>query len=175
MSDTLGIFLAELPQYHDLSLVFDLGHGKQVPVGYHVTEFKALDYHTVDCGGVEHRFQETVIELWRTALEANRQYMSVGKFLGIYHKVSHKVGFVATAPLVFLYGGPGEPAARYAVGALEARDGLLLVHLQPDGVRCKAADRRADGVLAQLPVVGGCCGPATTVASDNALSAKLCC
>jgi Family of unknown function (DUF6428) len=175
MSDTLGDFLAELPQYRDLSLVFDLGHGKRVPVGYHVTEFKALDYHTVDCGGVEHRFHETVIELWRTALEPDRQYMSVGKFLSIYHKVSPKVGFVTTAPLVFLYGGPGEPAARYAVAALEAGEGALLVHLQPDTVRCKAADRRTDAVLAQLPVVSGCCGPAATVASDNALSGKLCC
>jgi hypothetical protein len=175
MSDTLGDFLAELPQHRDLSLVFDLGHGKRVPVGYHVTEFKALEYHTVDCGGMEHRFQETVIELWRTALEVNRDDMSVGKFLSIYQKVSPKVAFAVDAPLVFLYGGAGEPAARYAVGQLEASDGMLLVHLAPDSVRCKGAERQADALLGQLPVVGACCGPSKTVASDHALSAKLCC
>jgi Family of unknown function (DUF6428) len=158
-----------LAAHTERALVFDLG-GKRVPVGYHVTEFKALDYHTVDCGGVEHRFSETVIELWRTALEPNRKPMVTEKFLGIYHKVSPKVAFQTDAPLIFLYGAPGEPGARYAARTLEPAGDELIVHLEPDGVRCKAAERKADAVLESLPVVNGCCS-----ATDSAASGSLCC
>jgi Family of unknown function (DUF6428) len=161
-------FLTALEPHADRPMVFDLGNGKHVPVGYHVTEFKALEYHTVDCGGMEHQFKETVIELWRTALELNRDYMSVGKFLSIYKKVSPKVSFSTQAELIFLYGAQGEPAARYAVAKLEPRDnGQLVVYLEPDGVRCKGAESKTDAVLSDLPVVAGCCTPTN--------SSKVCC
>jgi hypothetical protein len=164
---TLSEFLSQLEPHQDQKLLFALPNGATVPVGYHVTEFKALEYHTVDCGGVEHKFRENVIELWRTALEQNRDLMAVGKFLSIYNKVSPKVGFDQSAELIFLYGGQGEPAARYAVSNLESSGDTLRVHLAPDGVRCKAAERKADAVLESLPVVGGCCTPVN--------SSKVCC
>jgi hypothetical protein len=157
----LETFLTNLEPHLESPMVFDLGNGQHVPV----TEFKALEYHTVDCGGMEHKFQETVIELWRTALELNRDYMSVGKFLGIYNKVSPKVGFATQAELIFLYGAQGEPAARYAVSKLESKNGQLVVHLEPDGVRCKGAERKADALLGE--VASGCCTPTN--------SSKVCC
>lgn len=163
----LETFLTSLEPHLEQPMVFDLGNGQQVPVGYHVTEFKALEYHTVDCGGMEHKFQETVIELWRTALELDRDYMSVGKFLSIYNKVSPKVSFATQAELIFLYGAQGQPAARYAVSKLEPKNGHLVVYLEPDGVRCKGAERKADAVLDGLPVVSGCCTPTN--------SSKVCC
>ena len=174
MPHDLANFLDQLEAHSERALVFETGAGKRVPVGYHVTEFKALDYHTVDCGGMEHRFQETVIELWRTALEPGRTHMAVGKFLGIYSKVSPKVAFQPAANLIFLYGAPGEPAARYAINHLESRGEELIVHLEPDGVRCKGAERKADKLLGSLPVIGGavsgCCS-----ASDSAASTNVCC
>ncbi|MFN3267361.1 MAG: DUF6428 family protein [Deinococcales bacterium] len=164
---TLEQFLNQLEPHPNLELVFILPNGQNVPVGYHVTEFKALEYHTVDCGGMEHKFKENNIELWRTALEPSCEYMRVGKFLSIYNKVSPKVAFDQNAELVFLYGAPGEPAARYAVARLEPQAQQLYVMLEPQGVRCKAAERRADAQLELLPVVGGCCTPTD--------SSKLCC
>jgi Family of unknown function (DUF6428) len=174
MPHDLSQFLQQLEVHPERALVFETDLGKRVPVGYHVTEFKALDYHTVDCGGMEHRFQETVIELWRTALEQGRTHMAVGKFLSIYNKVSPQVAFNPSANLIFLYGAQGEPAARYGVSHLEIRGEELIVHLQPDGVRCKGAERKADKLLESLPVVGGaissCCS-----ASEGAASANVCC
>ncbi len=167
MPNTIAELTQALEAHFDQPMIFSLGDGREVPVGYHVTEFKAVSYHTVDCGGLEHRFEETVIELWRTALELNRDYMSAGKFLSIYQKVSPKVQFQPDAPLIFLYGAQGQPAARYAVQKLETRENNLIVHLEPDGVRCKAAERKADAVLDSLPVVSGCCTPTN--------SSKVCC
>ncbi len=176
MSHSLATFLTALEPHLERPMVFDLGDGKRVPVGYHVTEFKALEYHTVDCGGVEHRFQETVIELWRTALETGRSHMATDKFLKIYNQVSPKVAFQPEADLIFLYGAPGEPGARYAVGAIEPSGEELIVRLEPDGVRCKAADRKVDAALSNLT---SCCGASaatsTTPATDSAASANLCC
>jgi hypothetical protein len=162
-------FVAGLESHTEKALVFQYANTR-VPTGYHVTEFKALDYHTVDCGGMEHRFQETVIELWHTALELNRSNLDVGKFLRIYHKVTPNVRFQPEANLIFLYAKPGEPAARYEIGRLEATREELVVHLEPHGVRCKSAERKADALLEKLPVVSGCCS-----ASANAASSNLCC
>jgi Family of unknown function (DUF6428) len=171
MPHDLSQFLQQLEVHPERALVFETDTGKRVPVGYHVTEFKALDYHTVDCGGMEHRFQETVIELWRTASELGRTHMAVGKFLGIYSKVSPKVAFNPTANLIFLYGAPGEPAARYAVNHLEARGEELIVHLEPDGVRCKGNERKANQLLEPLTVIGtaasSCCSTSESDASTN--------
>jgi hypothetical protein len=164
---TLSEFLSQLEPHADQKLLFALPNGSSVPVGYHVTEFKSLEYHTVDCGGMEHKFSENVIELWRTALEPNRDLMAVDKFLSIYHKVSPKVNFDQDAELIFLYGAPGQPAARYAVSSLETNGDTLRVLLSPDGVRCKSAERKADALLESLPVVGGCCTPTN--------SSKVCC
>jgi elongation factor P--beta-lysine ligase len=170
VSHNLAAFLQTLESHETQTLVFDLGGGQRVPSGYHVTEFKALEYHTVDCGGMEHRFQETVIELWNTALEVNRDSLNVGKFLRIYQKVSPQVAFQPHADLIFLYNKPGQPAARYTVSQLEARGQELIVHLEPDSVRCKSAERKADAMLEKLPVVSGCCS-----ASESAASSNLCC
>lgn len=93
--------------------------------------------------------------------------MAVSKFLSIYNKVSPKVAFDQNAELVFLYGAPGEPAARYAMSRLEPQTQQLRVRLEPDGVRCKSAERKADALLESLPVVGGCCTPTD--------SSKVCC
>ncbi len=153
----LQSFLTDLEPHTARPMVFEIGKGQRVPVGYHVTEFKALEYHTVDCGGMEHKFSETVIELWRTALEPNREYISVGKFLSIYNKVSPKVNFVQESELVFLYASAGEPAARYSIAKLEDDGQNLVVYLEPDGVRCKSAERKADALLGS--VAGGCCTP----------------
>jgi hypothetical protein len=164
---TLSEFLSQLEPHQDQKLLFALPNGASVPVGYHVTEFKALEYHTVDCGGMEHKFSENVIELWRTALAQNRDLMAVGKFLSIYNKVSPKVNFNQNAELIFLYGAQGEPAARYAVSVVKTDGDTLRVELAPDGVRCKGAERKADALLESLPVVGGCCTPVN--------SSKVCC
>ncbi len=155
----LGTFIPALEAHLERPMIFVLSNGQQVPSGYHVTEFKALQYHTVDCGGVEHRFDETVIELWGTALERSREYMPAGKFLSIYNKVSPKVAFSSSADLIFLYGANGEPASRYGVNRIEPQGDNVLIYLEPDGVRCKAIERKANSTLEQLPVIGGCCTP----------------
>jgi hypothetical protein len=162
---TMTQFIDALASYSTEPLMFDLGHQHYIPSGYHVTEFKVVSYHTVDCGGVEHQFAEAEIELWNTKLEPNHKMMAVAKLFSIYAQIAPKLTFPIDAPLVITYAPPGMPAARYHVGAITSQSDRVVVQLMPAGVRCKAIERRAEAILPT-----GCCSP-----SQNAASAKLCC
>ena len=152
-------------------LIFDLGAGKRVPVGYHITEIKAVNLQTVDCGGVVNAWKETVVQLWRSNLEPDPHYMTAGKFLKIVRAVVGNIALEQGSNLRFEYGDDGQPAVTYSVSLLEPTSEGLIVHLEWIGVRCKALDRvsaaRAEAGLSELTVLegggescspGGACG-----------------
>src|SRR5207237_6522978 len=62
--------------------------------GYHLTELKAASLDTVDCGGQKNRWNETIVQLW-VPQEADNDFMTAKKFLGIYDKVG---GMIAIDP-----------------------------------------------------------------------------
>ncbi len=173
LSSTLGAiygthtFLSALEAHSTLPLIFDLGAGNTVPAGYHVTEIKVVDHQTVDCGGVVNAWKETVIQLWRSNAETDDQYMTVGKFLKIYHLVAGKVPIDSQAEIKFEYGDEGAPAVNYQVAEISLDSGMdsgmdlgsVWVHLRWVGVRCKALDRRSlnlDSLEGMEMVVAGC-------------------
>jgi hypothetical protein len=153
-------FLSALEAHSTLTLIFDLGVGNTVPAGYHVTEIKAVDHQTVDCGGVVNAWKETVIQLWRSNAETDDSYMTVGKFLKIYHLVAGKVPIDSQAEIKFEYGDDGAPAVNYQVSEISLEPSFVRVHLRWVGVRCKALDRRSlnldslEGM--EMEMVAGC-------------------
>ncbi len=156
-------FLSALEAHSTLPLIFDLGAGNTVPAGYHVTEIKVVDHQTVDCGGVVNAWKETVIQLWRSNAETDDQYMTVGKFLKIYHLVAGKVPIDSQAEIKFEYGDDGAPAVNYQVAEISLESGMepaaIRIHLRWVGVRCKALDRRSlnlDSLEGMEMVVAGC-------------------
>lgn len=151
-------FFSALEAHSTLPLIFDLGAGNAVPVGYHVTEIKVLDHQTVDCGGVINAWKETVIQLWRSNAETDDQYMTVGKFLKIYHLVSGKVPIDSQAEIKFEYGDDGAPAVNYQVAEIALEPSAVRVHLRWVGVGCKALDRRSLNLdsLEGMEMAAGC-------------------
>jgi hypothetical protein len=127
----------------DQQLVFQLDEVPLVEAGYHVTELKAVNYNTMDCGGVADRWEETVIQLWNPGDEPEREYMTVRKFLAIYDRVAKHIPVSYDAELRFEYGDKGRPAASYHVELLESRENLILVHLRAPVVTCKERDRKS--------------------------------
>jgi|GEM_PF-398536 len=159
-------FFDALQDHLERPLIFDLGGGKRVPVGYHVTEIKAVDLQTVDCGGVVGTWKETVVQLWRSDLEPDPHYMSAGKFLKIVRAVVSNIALEQNSELRFEYGDDGQPALHYTVSRLEQTAEGLMVHLEWIGVRCKALDRRqaarakaGPSELTVLEASGGACAP----------------
>ena len=158
-------FFDALQPHLERPLIFDLGSGKRVPVGYHVTEIKAVDLQTVDCGGVVNTWKETVVQLWRSDLEPDTSYMTAGKFLKIVRAVVSNIALEHSSELRFEYGDDGQPAVNYTVSRLEPTSEGLTVHLEWIGVRCKALDRvsaaRVGAGLSELTVLegSGSCAP----------------
>ncbi|WP_051964441.1 DUF6428 family protein [Deinococcus misasensis] len=164
---TTSRFLKVLEEKKDLPLVFHLGNGKIVPVGYHVTEIKAVTFETVDCGGQTNTWKDTIVQLWRPETEKDDQHMTAGKFLKIYGQVASRVNISGDAEIKFEYGDDGQPAVHFEVADLRLSDGQLQVHLDWVGVRCKAADRAREAALLSNTPTNACCGPTSTTGTGG--------
>jgi hypothetical protein len=132
----------------DQQLVFQLDQAPLVAAGYHVTELKAVTYNTMDCGGVADKWEETVIQLWNSGDDPEREHMTVRKFLAIYERVAKHIPVSYDAELRFEYGDELRSATSYHVEGLESRGTLVLVHLRAPLVTCKARDRKAASLSA---------------------------
>ena len=139
----------------ELQIIFQLGGTTLVEAGYHVTEFKAVTYSTMDCGGVADSWNETVIQLWNPGDEPEREHMRVKKFLAIYDRVSEKVPVSNKSEERFEYGDADRPATSYHVERLESREARILVHLRAPVVTCKPRNRKNRSKAA---VEASCCG-----------------
>ena len=79
-------FITALRNSPDKQLQFVNESGDTVHSGYHLTEIKAANFDTVDCGSQVNHWHETILQLWVPA-DADDEYMSASKFLRIYDKV----------------------------------------------------------------------------------------
>ena len=94
-------FIAELRRAPDKSLLFVNADDDTIHVGYHLTEIKAATFDTVDCGGEKNRWNETIMQLWVPANETSETFMTAGKFLSIYEKVSSMIDVDPAAEVRF--------------------------------------------------------------------------
>ena len=143
-----------LRAHRALPVAFRRG-GDTVPAGYHLTEVKRVAYETMDCGALTHRWDETQFELWVPPLNSVnplRGHMPADKFLAIIDRVETALALVGDAEArIHAALGDGPPAL-WDIAAVAPSGGQLVVSLQSDRTRCKAAERR----LGEL--TGGCCG-----------------
>jgi hypothetical protein len=136
-------FIAQLRRAPDKALVFVNLEGDTIHAGYHLTEIKAATFDTVDCGAKKSRWNETIMQLWVPADEASQEFMTAGKFVAIYDKVSRMIDVDSAAEVRLEYGDENFFPSNYHVESItQARDALL-VELRPPQTTCKARDRRA--------------------------------
>jgi len=138
-------FIAQLRHQPDKQLVFVNPGGDTIHDGYHLTEIKAAKLQTVDCGGQKNRWNETVMQLWVPSDEPSQEFMTAGKFLSIYDKVSRMIDVDAAAEIRFEYGDENFFPSNYHVESIDKAGSELRVELRPPQTTCKARDRRAAG------------------------------
>jgi hypothetical protein len=138
-------FIAQLRRAPDKPLLFVNAGGNTIHAGYHLTEIKAAKFDTVDCGGEKNRWSETVMQLWVPANEISEQFMTGGKFLSIYEKVSCMIDVDAAAEVRIEYGDENFFPSNYHVDSVIEGADALRVELRPPQTTCKARDRRAAG------------------------------
>ena len=165
-------FLTTLDPYQDRALTFEIGgeigdeiEDGRIQPGYHVTEIKAVSVRSVDCGGQESAWAETVIQLW-TPERSNEHAMSVGKFLSIYRRVASRVPTEEDAEVRLEVGEQGAPAVSYFVANIRAEGQEVVVKLEPPLVACKALGTLSltmlENAADDLPVIrraSDCCTP----------------
>src|ERR1700694_3757963 len=96
-------FITALRNSANKQLLFVNESGDAVHSGYHLTEVKAVNFDTVDCGGQVNHWHETILQLWVPA-DTDDEYMSVAKFLSIYDKVRRLIPLDHDAEIRVEYG-----------------------------------------------------------------------
>lgn len=160
-------FLFALRANAALPLVFRAGRQIASP-GYHLTEVKRVSYETMDCGSMTHRWSESQFEIWVPPFDKitpGRGHMPAEKFLRIIERVETALPLDGEATARIHASFDGQPAALYAIEAINARDGQVWIELTPDKTRCKAAERRV-GALTD-----GCCGAGPEVGEETQTAA----
>ena len=138
-------FIAELRRAPDKPLLFVNADGDTIHAGYHLTEIKAAKFDTVDCGGQKNRWNETIMQLWVPDNETSETFMTAGKFLSIYEKVSSTIDVDPAAEVRFEYGDENFFPSNYHVDSITEKIDALRAELRPPQTTCKARDRRAAG------------------------------
>ena len=149
-------FMAALRKTPDNALIFENEAGDTVRAGYHLTEIKAAHFDTVDCGGQTNQWPETIVQLWVPAGAADDdEYMTAGKFLHIFDKVTAMIPLRLESEIRVEYGDENFFPSLYHVESIANERGTTRVRLTPPATTCKGRDRR----LAEVET-GACCQPA---------------
>jgi len=135
-------FIAQLRRVPDKPLLFVNAEGDAIHAGYHLTEIKAAKFDTVDCGGETNRWNETIMQLWVPAGESSGEFMSAGRFLSIYQKVSSMIDVDPAGEVRFEYGDKNFFPSNYHVDSVIENVDALRVELRAPQTTCKARDRR---------------------------------
>ena len=146
-------FIAALRKTPANQLIFENEAGDTVHAGYHLTEIKAAHFDTVDCGGQTNRWDETIVQLWVPADAGDEdEYMTAGKFLRIFDKVTAMIPLNLEAEVRIEYGDENFFPSLYHVESVTGEENATRVLLAPPTTTCKARDRR----LAEVEA-GACC------------------
>jgi len=137
----LNEFLSHLKSKSNKELVFEYSPNCFVGANYHITEVKQVNISSVDCGGREDAWQETVIQLWESPAELNkRDFMKVEKALSILEVVNKKQALRLENVVKFEYSNAHFHTATLHVVAIKEVDDKLVVSLRVEDTRCKAPD-----------------------------------
>ena len=127
------------------ALMFVNAESDTIHPGYHLTEIKAANFNTVDCGGEKNRWNETIMQLWVPADERSVEFMTAGKFLRIYKQVALMIDVDPAAEVRFEYGDDNFFPSNYHIDSVTEEIDALRVELRPPQTTCKARDRRVAG------------------------------
>ncbi len=117
----------------DLPLVFETDEG-EIGGGYHVTELKHAQIHSIDCGGNLSDWIETNLQL----LDGNDQtHMAVGRFLKIAALSMGKIDGLGTGQLSFEYGPKNIGLRRFYAAEIVPKSKKITIKLQEDIAKCK--------------------------------------
>jgi len=159
-------FIDALSAHTEKELLFEYAPSLLVGANYHITEVKATHVHSVDCGGQEDSWDETVIQLWESPEELGKKdYMKSCKALEILQKVSKVKAFKLNSLVKLEYSNANFHTANLDVKNIVVNDNQLIFKLHVISTDCKA--KELCGVPDPIEMIGsngasctpgsGCC------------------
>lgn len=137
---------------HDVPLKMILNSkNKRIPDHFHITEVAKIEKTFIDCGGVMHKKNSCVLQVW-VADDIDHVLMSK-KLLNIL-KLAKKELFIDTSWNVEVEYG-SEASSNYKVSELKFVDSCLGFYLDGKQTECLAPDKC--GVKNKCCKKGGCC------------------
>ena len=157
---TTQAFLNILIQNPNLPLYFEYQVGRFIRADYHITEIKNVSYDTVDCGGIQNTWQETIVQLWENGTPEPKHSVDTTKALKIFEVVEKVRPTFKDTDISFEYGNASFHTAILAVASVDISD-KVIVRLQSTNTTCKANDRAAEAAFQGLEIAcapgSGCC------------------
>lgn len=147
-------FISLLQKYPNKALFFEYRPGTYVRTDYHITEIKNVTYDTVDCGGLQNKWNETHIQLWENEMPEPDHQVDTTKALKIFQVVEKVRPTFQDTEIKFEYGNASFPTAILPVSNVLENGSSLIVQLIPDETTCKAKDRAGSPEEA----AAACCG-----------------
>ena len=151
---TIGEMLDELRRHPAKPLVFSYA-GRSIRPGYHVTEVKAGQFASLDCGANPESWSEVFVQLLDVD-DGGRTQMPAGRFAAIIRKVGERVPFDPDARLTFEISDGIEPMQLHRASLPVALDGEIRVLLSPRPATCKP--RELAFKEQSRSEAAGCCG-----------------
>lgn len=131
----------------------DLLNLQLLPPTYHITEVKNHKIDSVDCGGREHSFNETVTQLWVNEKEELRRPWTAGKALSIYQKVDKVRPIDQSTDMLFEYGIKSLQRIIYGIGNVIVQNDSVRIQLSNLPTMCKPREESKHASKA----VAACC------------------
>jgi hypothetical protein len=161
-------FLEILKNNLTKDLLFEYSPDKFVGANYHITEIKTLSIESVDCGGLENSWVETVVQLWESPLEVDKRiFMKVSKAIEIVDRVNAIKPLFLDTEIKFEYGNKSFHTANLVVESIVENDKSVIVKLHSDSTQCKASDNCCTPIKSEKNKI--------SLASINASKESKCC
>ena len=148
-------FISLLSQYPTKGLFFEYRPGTFVRTDYHITEIKNVTYDSVDCGGLQNKWQETHVQLWENEMPEPDHQVDTTKALKIFQVVDKVRPTFQDTEIKFEYGNSSFPTAILPVNDVVVNGSSIIVRLTADATTCKAKDRATTPEEA----AAACCAP----------------
>ncbi|MDB4293211.1 DUF6428 family protein [Maribacter sp.] len=153
-------FLGLLKAHTDKSLLFEYKEGYFVGANYHITEIKNITVDSVDCGAQTDFWKETVIQLWESPDEHDKEeYLTTNKALGILIKVDQIKPMEKDVEVKFEYSNDHFHTAQLFVNDFSIDADKLILKLGVEKTDCKARETCGVPVEASVQADSSCCTP----------------
>ena len=131
-------------------LQFSLPDNVIISGDLHITEIQHHSVDSVDCGGKEHSYNETVIQLWVNERSGKEAEWTTDKALKIVDRVGQKKPYKKEAELFIEFGDSAHPTSRYSISNFDENAERLIIGLTVKPTVCKPSlnskiDRKAVG------------------------------